>query len=106
LEREPRCLWPGRGEWQCNGLGRALGAPADACDREVRLYARYVRVLALLCECAPYADEDSYADRIDEALADACANYPLEWRRSDCGAELSPRGIDGERWIAPGSCAS
>jgi len=87
-------------------LGRALGAPAHACDREVRLYARYVRVLALLCECAPYVDEASYAERIDEALADACAHYPLEWRRSGCAVEISPCGIDGERRIAPWPCVS
>ena len=87
-------------------LGRALGAPADACDREVRLYARYVRVLALLCECEPYVDEASYAERVDEVLADASSNYPLEWRRSACVAEISPRSIDGEPWVAPGPCAS
>ena len=87
-------------------LGRALGAPADACDREVRLYARYVRVLALLCECAPYVDEASYADHIDEVLADASSNYPLEWRRSGCGVDISPRGIIGGSGIAAEPCGS
>jgi len=70
--------------------GRALGAPGDACEREVRLYARYVRALALLCECAPYVDEPSYSEQIDEVLADACLHYPLDWRRSGCGVEIAP----------------
>jgi len=45
---------------------------------EQRLYARYVRALALLCECAPYVDEPDYVDLIDEVLADAAKHYPLE----------------------------
>jgi hypothetical protein len=87
-------------------LGRALGAPVDACDRETRLYARYVRALALLCECAPYVDDESYAERIKEVLADASWNYPLEWRRSATGIELSPRSADGEPPVAPALCGS
>src|SRR5699024_593730 len=43
-------------------LGRALGAPADAADREVRLYARYVQALALLCECAPFVDDEDVSE--------------------------------------------
>ena len=100
-ERSPLDMEPSALE-----LGRALGAPADACDREVRLYARYVRVLALLCECAPYVDEESYSDRIDEVLVDASSNYPLEWRRSGRMVDISPRGIDGEPWVAPAPCGS
>ena len=78
-------------EFDALAVGRAMGAPDDACDREVRLYARYVRALALLCECAPYVDEPSYSQQIDEVLADASSHYPLDWRRSDCGVEIAPR---------------
>lgn len=49
--------------------------------RERALYARYVRALALLCECAPYVDDEDYADLIDDLLADACRHYPLSWHR-------------------------
>ena len=73
-------------------LGRGLGAPGDAGNREVRLYARYVRALALLCECAPYVDEPSYSEQIDEVLADAATHYPLDWRRSGCTVEVAPIG--------------
>lgn len=55
-----------------------LGAGLPA--RERALYVRYVRALALLCECAPYVDEPDYADMIDEALAEACRHYPLVWQ--------------------------
>lgn len=77
-------------------FGRALGAPGDACDREVRLYARYVRVLALLCECAPYVDEPDHSDLIDQVLSDVSSNYPLDWRRLDCSVEISPRRHEAE----------
>lgn len=50
-------------------------------EPELRLYARYVRALALLCECAPYVDDQDYSELIDELLADACKHYPLEYRR-------------------------
>ena len=45
------------------------------------LYARYVRALALLCECAPFVDDPDYSELIDELLADACRHYPLTWHR-------------------------
>lgn len=83
-------------------LGRVLGAPADAADREVRLYARYVQALALLCECAPFVDDEDVSERIDHALAAAAAHHPLDWRRSGCLAEIAPRGVGGEPWVAPG----
>jgi hypothetical protein len=50
-------------------------------EREFRLYARYVRALALLCECASYVDDEDYSELIDELLADACKHYPLECLR-------------------------
>ncbi len=83
-------------------LGRALGAPADAADREVRLYARYVRALALLCECVPYVDDEDVSEQIDQALAEAASHHPLDWRRSGCMAEIAPRGAGGEPSAAPG----
>jgi hypothetical protein len=60
-------------------------------EREFRLYARYLRALALLCECAPYVDDEDYSELIDELLADACKHYPLEcWHDGDRRA-LAPR---------------
>ena len=67
-----------------------LGMTADASPAQRALYARYVRALALLSECAPYLEEPDYVDQIDVLLADAQAHYPLEVRK------------DGDRWaIAP-----
>ncbi len=67
----------------------ALGPAADAASKA--LYARYLRTLALLCECAPYVDDPDYAELIDEVLDDACQHYPLH--RSDQGEhrEIAPR---------------
>ena len=60
-------------------------------EREFRLYARYVRALSLLCECAPHVDDEDYSKLIDELLADACKHYPLEcWCDGDRRA-LAPR---------------
>jgi hypothetical protein len=58
--------------------GLKLGV--DLPEREFRLYARYLRALALLCECAPYVDDEDYSELIYELLADACRHYPLECR--------------------------
>lgn len=85
-----------RDEQQCRGIDAGQpGAQRGDADarlenvdlgvelpaRERALYARYVRALALLCECAPYVDEPDYVDLIDELLADACRTYPLTWCR-------------------------
>lgn len=63
----------------------------EGSERELQLYARYVRALALLCECAPFVDDEDYADLIDELLADACKHYPLEWRRVGVRREIALR---------------
>ena len=68
-----------------------LSATASASAFEAALYARYVTALALLCECAPYVDEPDYVERIGEVLAQASANYPLEWRRSGGHFEIALR---------------
>ena len=60
-------------------------------EREFRLYARYLRALALLCECAPYVDDADYAALIDELLADACEHYPLECRHDGDRREIALR---------------
>ena len=62
-------------------LALELGAPADASPREQRLYASYVRALAVLSECAPYVDEPDLEEQIDAVLGDACASHPLHWLR-------------------------
>src|SRR5258707_15585740 len=68
-----------------------LGLGVEGSEREVHLYAQYVRALALLCECAPFVDDEDYADLIDELLADACKHYPLEWRRNGARREIELR---------------
>ena len=67
----------------------ALGV--EGSEREIHMYAQYVRALALLCECAPFVEEADYADLIDELLADACKNYPLEWRRDGVRRQIALR---------------
>ena len=72
-------------------LGRSLGALGDAGDREARLFARYLRALALLSECAPYVDDPDYAAAIDSVLSDASSNYPFDWHRADQRPAITPR---------------
>jgi hypothetical protein len=68
-----------------------LRQQSDLPEREFRLYVRYLRALALLCECAPYVDEDDYLELVDELLADAAANYPIEIHRDDNCRQIAPR---------------
>lgn len=75
---------------------RTLKLGVDGSEAELRLYARYVRALALLCECAPFVDDADYVDLIDEVLADACRHYPLEWGRDE------DRRAIAVRWPASG----
>jgi hypothetical protein len=55
------------------------------------LYARYVRALALLCECVPFVDDEEYVLLVDELLADACKHYPLAWRQAGVRREIALR---------------
>ena len=68
-----------------------VGRPSEP-ELESALYLRYVTVLALLCECAPYVDELDYLERIGDVLKEASENYPLEWRRNGDSFEVGPRG--------------
>lgn len=61
----------------------------DLPAREMQLYARYVRALALLCECAVYVDDEHYSTLIDEVIADACQHYPLVSRKNGDHCELA-----------------
>ena len=70
-----------------NRLRREMALP----EREFRLYVRYLRALALLCECAPYVDEEDYVDLIDELLVDACSHYPLEFHQDERYRAIAPR---------------
>ena len=70
-----------------NRLRREMALP----EREFRLYVRYLRALALLCECAPYVDEEDFVDLIDELLVDACAHYPLEFHQDERYRGIAPR---------------
>lgn len=63
----------------------------DGSEREIHLYTRYLRALALLCECAPLVDDEDYVSLIDELLADACKHYPLEWQRDGDRRAIAPR---------------
>ena len=80
---------PGAGVADGGAPDRLLGTGLP--ERERALYARYVRALALLCECAPYVDEPDYADMIDDVLADACRHYPLAWQRDGERREIALR---------------
>ena len=87
--RRPPATLPTRG---CDGLELGVELP----EREFRLYARYVRALALLCECAPFVDDADYADLIDELLADAVKHYPLECRHDGDRREIALRSPAAE----------
>ncbi len=86
------CLQPSAAQdCEPDALPASLAAGLDLTPRERALYLRYVRALALLCECAPYVDEPDYADLIDEVLEDATRHYPLTWRRTGERCEIAPR---------------
>jgi hypothetical protein len=68
----------------------------DLPEREFHLYARYVRALTLLCECAPFVDDPDYAELIDELLADAVKHYPLECRHNGERREIALRSPAGQ----------
>lgn len=73
----------------------ALEAPGIVIPSDpgaAALFLRYLRVLALLCECRPYLDEPDYAGLIDEVLDDAAAHYPLDIERDGDRRGLVPRG--------------
>jgi len=72
-------------------LLRSLGIEGDPNSAQAALYARYVRALALLAECAPYVDVQDYVELIDEVLEDAQACYPLDVRRDGDRREIAPR---------------
>lgn len=92
----------------CGGAGQQAPGlpPADTLARlgkgvattpaEAELYVRYLRVLALLCECAPYVDEPDYVDLIADVLADAQAHYPLEARNIGATWQIAQRADPGE----------
>ena len=62
-----------------------------------RLYVRYVRALALLCECAPYVDEPDYADMIDERARRCVRHYPLVWQSDGERREIAVRAPAPDR---------
>lgn len=69
----------------------ALGLAVPSDPAEAALYFRYLRALALLCECRPYLDEPDYAERIDEVLDDASTHYPFDIEREGDRRGLVPR---------------
>lgn len=44
------------------------------------LFARYVKALALLCECLPFVDDPEVEDTVGDLLRDAAAAYPIDVR--------------------------
>lgn len=88
---EPRYLQAAKApDCAPDDLPAGLSAGLDQTPRERELYVRYVRALALLCECAPYVDEPDYTDLIDEVLADAARHYPLTWQRDGARCAIAP----------------
>lgn len=83
---------PAAGAEPCSdGWLHTLESGVDMTERESRLYARYLRALALLCECAPFVDDQDYAELIDELVTDACKHYPLDCRRNGDFREIALR---------------
>jgi hypothetical protein len=85
-----------RADGASDGWLRAVNLGVQLPEREHRLYVRYVRALALLCECAPFVDDTDYADLIDELLADAVRHYPLECRHDGDRREIALRSPASE----------
>lgn len=73
----------------CPFLTADLPAPGELTPAFSQLYERYVKALALLCECAAYVDEPDYLDLLDEVLDEACAHYPLRWRNDGCHRQIA-----------------
>jgi hypothetical protein len=76
-------------------------------DAPSLLFARYVKALALLCECQPYVDEPDYETQLDTLLREACTAYGLEMRHVDGRFEIAlpgPQQPNAGRWRA--ACAS
>lgn len=69
----------------------SLGVDGSLAPNEAALYVRYLRALALLCECRPYLDEPDYAELIDDVLDDASAHYPFDIERDGDRRGLVPR---------------
>lgn len=74
----------------------SLGIATPLTPAEAALYVRYLRALALLCECRPYLDEPDYAELIDDVLDDAAAHYPFEIERDGDRRGLVPRNPAGD----------
>ena len=74
----------------------SLGVRGPLTDAEAALYVRYLRALALLCECRPYLDEPDYADLIDDLLDDAASHYPFDVERDGDRRGLVPRDPAGD----------
>ncbi|HEY8244833.1 MAG: hypothetical protein ACHQJ7_03100 [Vicinamibacteria bacterium] len=68
-----------------------LGVEGRMTAREAALYVRYLRAIALLCECAPYVDEPDYTEMIDTLLDDAAGHYPFDVLRDGMRRGLAPR---------------
>ncbi len=79
-----------------DGWLHTLDLRVEMPEPEFRLYARYVRALALLCECAPFVDDPDYLNLIDELVADACKHYPLDCQRDGDRFEIALRAPDGK----------
>jgi hypothetical protein len=88
---QPESEMPERTDIASDGWMDRLKLNIDLPEREFRLYVRYVRALALLCECAPFVDDEDYAELIDELLADAVKHYPLEGRHDGDRREIALR---------------
>jgi hypothetical protein len=95
MNRDQLTSQPADAEPDPAAIAQAFGLRGDTPRTEVLLFARYVRALALLCECAPYVDEPHYAELIEELLSDASSSYPLEWRCDGGRYEIAPRGEAG-----------
>jgi len=74
----------------------ALGIAVPRAPAEAALFVRYLRALALLCECRPYLDEPDYAELIDELLDDAASTYPFDIERDGDRRGLVPRHPAGD----------
>ena len=92
---------PGSDPAQRSLAAMALGDAAD--EATSALYVRFVRSLALLCECAAYVDDPDYLEQIDAMLDDACRHYPLRWQHGGGRREIAAIAADAAYGDVDGS---
>jgi|JI10StandDraft_1071094.scaffolds.fasta_scaffold522147_2 hypothetical protein len=82
---------------------QALPTALTGPDATSLLFARYVKALAMLCECQPFVDEPDYEAQLEALLHEACAAYGLDMQHAGGRFEIALPGSQGS---CPLACTS